>query len=242
MLNGPATWTEGTLALGHEGVIDNNDSFTIAGDVTSNGTGGTATFNNLGTLVKSAGTEKASIAAVVNNSGRVEVQSGVLEFARTYTQTDGITVLNGGDLRASSSLELLGGSLAGEGTVDAFRFHNGATISPGFSTGVITVDGQYFQLLDGELAMEIGGTTPGAEHDQLQVTASANLDGLLRVDLVADYIPQANDQFQILTAQSISGNFSTTELPRVTAAAGLGLDLWDAIGRFVRPVCGVLRF
>jgi hypothetical protein len=59
------------------------------------------------------------------------------------------------------------------------------------------------------LEIEIGGTTPGTEHDQVVVGGCATLDGTLAVTLLGDYRPSHNDAFEIMTLGSRVGTFGT---------------------------------
>ncbi len=68
------------------------------------------------------------------------------------------------------------------------------------------------QTTDGELTIELGGTG-GSQFDQFQVTGTANLTGTLRVLLISSFTPNVGDQFEILTAGTVSGTFSNPMLP-----------------------------
>ncbi len=65
------------------------------------------------------------------------------------------------------------------------------------------------------LEIEIGGTSPGTEHDQVVVGGCATLNGVLEVTLLDDYRPVHNDAFKIMTFGSRAGTFG--------AYAGLNL-------------------
>ena len=70
------------------------------------------------------------------------------------------------------------------------------------------------------LEIELGGTIPGAEHDQLDIGQTAALDGQLDVVLIDApgggglFTPQAGDAFDIITATGgVSGMFASELLP-----------------------------
>jgi hypothetical protein len=63
------------------------------------------------------------------------------------------------------------------------------------------------QTADGVLNIELGGTGPGADYDQLVVNGQATLGGTLNVVLLNGYVPSSGDQFRILT---FSGRNGTT--------------------------------
>jgi len=66
----------------------------------------------------------------------------------------------------------------------------------------------------GTLLVEIAGTTPGTEYDQLRVSGGVTLDGNLTTTLVGGYVPLAGDSFTFIDGSStISGSFVSTTQP-----------------------------
>jgi hypothetical protein len=79
---GTATWTDGRILSSANGIFNNLVDATF--DAQSDdlfGSSSTTTFNNAGTLLKSAGTGLSSFSTQVNNTGSVQVQSGTLSFS-----------------------------------------------------------------------------------------------------------------------------------------------------------------
>lgn len=74
-------------------------------------------------------------------------------------------------------------------------------------------------LVDSDVTVvEIGGVVPGpgspnvdAGHDQINVSNSAVLDGLLRVELINDFTPSVGDEFDIITFGTTSGAFDSAD-------------------------------
>ena len=97
-----------------------------------------------------------------------------------FTQTTGQTILNGGALATSSTLNIQGGTLKGSGTVTG-GVSNGGTVAPGLSPGILNVVGNYSQTAAGKLAIELNGTTVGTQYDQLNVTGTVALAGTLAI-------------------------------------------------------------
>ena len=122
-------------------------------------------------------------------------------------QTLQVTV-NGGD----APLRLNGGGnqLAGNGTLRGdFLVTGGASVAPGTSPGKLTVDGDLAISSGGLFKVELGGVQPGTNHDQLIVTGQAAISGgLLDLSLVNGFLPQVNDMFTLLQADSLSGMFA----------------------------------
>jgi hypothetical protein len=169
-------------------------------------------LNNAGVFLKSAGTGLTPIAADFKNSGSFTLQSGTLDFQDVWMQTDGNSQVNTGAVLKASALSILGGKVAGSGTIDA-AVNNSAMMSPGSSPGILTIAaGKDFQQSSlGVLKVEIGGTAPGTQYDRLTVGGSASLAGRLQVSLINGFSPKPGDTFPVLTASSVSGSFSVID-------------------------------
>ena len=139
---------------------------------------GVATFNNQAgaTFRKSAGSSTSTIAWAFNNAGSVDALSGTLAFNGGFTQTGGVTRLNGGAITSTSEMLFNAGSVVGSGLVgSAARFGN-ATIAPGASAGTITVGGNLVLNAGTSLNFELG-----SQSDLINVNGNLTLDGTLNV-------------------------------------------------------------
>ncbi|NNE35272.1 MAG: T9SS type A sorting domain-containing protein, partial [Rhodothermales bacterium] len=93
-----------------------------------------------------------------------------------------------------------------------YDFTNSGTVNPGDSTGttgVLTVAGDYVQSPNGLLDLELGSNA----NDALSVDGSATLSGTLRVTVLDDATVRADDRFEIISAASVVGEFSTVVTP-----------------------------
>ena len=180
-------------------------------------------FNNMGTFLKSAGAGTATVDVAFDNTGTVEVQSGLLLLSRGYIQTAGETVLDGGDLESTMTLGIQGGTLCGFGTVFADVDSSGE-VEPGCSAGFLELDGDYTQSGTGALNIEIGGLIAGDEYDALDVFGFTTLAGTLNIVLINSFEPQLGDSFVVLTFDTANGEFDTAN----------GLDLGN--GLILQPV------
>ena len=98
---------------------------------------------------------------------------------------------------------------AGTGTLT-----NDGVVAPGTSPGTLTINGNYTQGVAGVLAVEIGGTTPGTQYDQLVVTGNTMLDGTLSVSLINAFTGTAGDTFTIIqSGGTVNGTFAATTFP-----------------------------
>ena len=82
--------------------------------------------------------------------------------------------------------------------------------NPGASPGTTTSVGNYTQTAVGTLTIEIGGLSPGSQHDQLVVNGPATLDGGLQVSFTNGFAPKPGDFFNVLSYASRSGAFSAS--------------------------------
>ncbi len=149
----------------------------------------------------------------MNNAGTIEVWDGVLRADGPFRQTAGETFLDGGTLRNDNyNLVFDGGRLRGSGAIDLAQDkwlqNNGAVVQP---TGLLTLDEHYSQSSSGALQIDIGGLTPGSEHDQFIVGRQASLNGRLILAPTGDFTPAAGDSFLVMTYGSHSGQFTEVE-------------------------------
>ena len=116
----------------------------------------------------------------------------------------------------------LGGMITGSGTVSGDLDNSAAIVSPGNSPGIFEVTGDYSQGDEATLQIEIGGTTLEEQYDQLMVGGTADLAGILDVQLIDDFQPGDGDSFSILEFGSVAGTFDQIQLP--TLDDGLAWD------------------
>lgn len=166
---------------------------------------------------------------IFGNEGSVNVGLGSKLSATTYTQTAGITKVDG-VLQVLGDIAINGGSLTGTGTVVGNLLNDGS-VAPGSSPGVMTVDGNFTQNSAGVLAIELGPLA----HDQLAVSGTASLGGTLDVTLwstsgVPSFTPAPGQQFDLLLAAVVSGQFQNLNLPQLAGIVWQIDYLTDAQG------------
>ncbi len=134
------------------------------------------------------------------NNGRIEGDSAA-DPVRIRTRLEGVGILKDVSIDFDSS-----------GTVHA----------PGNSVGTVPLEGNYsITHAQAHLEIEIGGLTPGTQHDQLSSTGTVDLGGTLDV-LALDlggYTPTAGDRFDIIESTSaIAGTFFDENFPSILGA------------------------
>lgn len=179
------------------GTFNNYGTFNHNGALNNNGT-----FNNGGTLI-STGLEW------INNSGQFWVSAtGIVTSAGSYTQTSGITTIDGS--MTQGAVNINGSLLQGSGSIIAPVTINGGTISAGHSPGTLSIGGD-LMFNSGLLLTEIGGTGTG-QFDLLKVAGKASILGGTLGFSFADFIPHVGDTWTFLTAEGgiDLGTFNTT--------------------------------
>ena len=202
-----------TLSLYNSPGITNSPGGTF--NITTGGSienySGHPVIANAGTFNVGAGATLASIGVVFNNSGTLSVNSGTLVLA-VYSQTAGLTLLNGGNIESPYALQIDGGVLGGSGTVFG-SVTNSGIVDPGNPLGKLIIDGNYFQTASGTLGIALAGTLPGTNFDLLVVTNIASLAGALNVTLTNGFIPPNGAFFTFLSAGTCSNSFDSFLYP-----------------------------
>ena len=127
-----------------------------------------------------------------------------------------------GELRIiDSTVEVLGdvfvganGAIFGRGVLSVSgTLHNSGTISPGLSPGVLKIEGNFEQDATGVVVAEVGGATPGTQHDQFIVTGTSTIGGKLILQFINGYAPKAGDHFNVLNMTgATTGAFAAIEV------------------------------
>lgn len=235
--SGLATWASGsgTLGFGLGALLTNTASgtFEISYDAALVNASGGGTFANAGLFRQSAGVKGSTFGPAVafSNSGTVKVQAVPLTFDGGYSQTAGLTLLEGGNITNSFPLRILGGTLAGTNFV-AGSLTNGGSVDPGGAFGKLTVTEAYTQTTDGALNIEVGGTSAGTDFDLLAIGRTAVLAGTLNVTLTNGYYPPTNDVLTFLTCTNRIGTFTTVTYPT---------DLLDSVEVIYTPTNASLK-
>lgn len=194
---------DGSLVVG--GNSGSNGTYNLSGTGNLIANSGTIGQSGTGTFTQTSGTHTVTstlaIAQNVGSYGTYNLQGGLLK-ANT------IDIVNAG----TAAFNFTGGTLA-VGQFTGNLVNNGGTLAPGNSPGTTNITGNYTQSAAGIFAVEIGGLLAGTEYDVLNVSGTTSLDGTLNVSLFdlgsGLFAPQAGDSFDILTAEILSGSFSS---------------------------------
>jgi hypothetical protein len=165
-------------------------------------------FNNTGIFRKTAGVGTNTVSCDFTNNGTVSAQSGTLAFSASFANPVGTIAVSGGSaIQFTQPLFLLSGLVTGSGTIQAPSITSGAVVNPGNTNAVLTISGSYIQLYNGSIQFDIGGTLPGMNQSQVNVTGPANVDGQIELRFSPGYSPAAGSSNVVLTASPLMGKF-----------------------------------
>ncbi|MBX7106439.1 MAG: hypothetical protein K1X57_20345 [Gemmataceae bacterium] len=168
-----------------------------------------ASMVNKGLIKKSAGTGTSGFFfGSLTNSGTIDVQTGTI-YLNTIP-----TVTFSGALRGN-------GSFAGP-TVN----NSSGQVLPGSSPGLLSIN-SYQQSGTGDLRIDLAGTSPGTQYDQLAVYGTVSLGGTLHVAL--GFVPAVNDTFTIInndgTNDKVTGEFNGLPDGSTISVNGVNLQI-----------------
>lgn len=155
---------------------------------------------------------------------RITPSSKLTAFSGATATEGGAIVLQQATLDVQY-VDVRGGTLAGDGLVQTGsgpipgQVENvGGVVAPGADgVGVLTIDGRYSNRTAGVVQIDIGGLTPGTQHDQLVITEVAALGGTLEVSLAdlgaGAFQPSLGDRFEVLQYGGVRDQFQTLSLP-----------------------------
>lgn len=182
----------------------------------------------------------ADILGTINNTptGQVSVSG-----ASSLLITDDVTNASSIVLTDDSSLVILGAIFGngvsgpgGSGTAGSVFVEGG--VIPGLlgdPFGTARFDGDLDLGPTAYSTLEIGGTTPGVDHDQIRASGRLGAAGVLDVRVAQGFTPQPGDVYRVLEFGTVSGVFSGIVLDPALIAAGADTSELLASGRITIP-------
>lgn len=148
-------------------------------------------------------------------AGNVTVANGAL-MNLTGTVGGSVIVSSGGTLYVTGSvggLVVNSGTLKGTGTITGnSSLANNSETNPGSSAiGTLNFKGNLTMASEAFLNMQISGT---ASADKIAVTGAFTCNGILNISILSG-IPSIGSSYQIISAGSITGTFTTINLPEL---------------------------
>lgn len=142
--------------------------------------------------------------------GNVEIKDqSTLQFKGVcdYRQTAGETKLSGGKLQSINTIRLEGGTICGNGTIEASLRNTNATLSPGLpeQAGQIKITASYTQDSTGRMNIRLHGPTL---FSQVVVAGTMTLAGRLTLDLAPGFEPLEGVKYDVFTYPSVATRFT----------------------------------
>jgi hypothetical protein len=212
-VDGSKVWNQGSMILGenlgstgmleiHEGSwVDCLGSVAIGGSL--DGIGRVSIIDD----------DRSNETGVDFTPTSAEGQSMLVWPQGTITMDGGVIEMEYADWTANPII-LQGGTLKGSGMIWAHVENHGGIVNPSDDQDqkLLEIGYNYTQDARGTLKIAIAGRDPVSQYAHLRVTSESygqvSLDGMLDVDLIDGFIPNYEDEFTIIAAQTISGTFS----------------------------------
>lgn len=201
-------------------LVDYHGSSVVNNTFNSDGIGSVIDISSLQTLEGNIGNQGHSVWYLTiqsTDSGLINLGVGNNDVSRRVSLVSETGSIIAGQLNVlPGSTFAAVGTLTSDLTVESdFRIG----IANGGLAGMFTVDGSYEQLSAGVLHLQLGGTIAGTEHDQLNVSGAAVLDGTISIAGLNGFLPSIGEAFDVLSYGGVSGDFSEY----------LGLDLGSGL-------------
>lgn len=204
-------------------VID-RDSSLVIGNYAGYGAEGSGNFSGvihgLGTLVKRGpGTQVLYSDGGQHTLQKTLIESGELQIASASVPTERPGFRGLGEVSI-----VTGGQLTGNGYVTYFNVDiQDGRLAPGTETSIGQLSMSILRVGDaGSLSFDIGGSLTG-EYDRLLLYNDAVLGGTLETNLFDGVSLNPGDSFDLITAESLTGQFNSLAL--VALGHGMGWEL-----------------
>lgn len=208
-----------SITLGHTstGTGTINVGTTTSGATVTTGTG-SLTINRTGRLNVGSATTTGTFNLLGNASvlGEITVDAlSTLNVAANHT----LTLDSGGQLSNS-------GVLKGRGTVTG-NVLNGGVVQPGTTIGTLTLQGDYAQLPEGTLRMELASAS---NYDRLIINGNATLSGRFLLELASGYTPAAGSTFNLIDWNNAEDEFTELQYPELPVGLTWDFDQLSTLG------------
>jgi hypothetical protein len=213
----------GAIKLSANADVLNISGGTVKGGIIGAGTSDTVNF------ALGSGSYGGNPAFAITGINALNINSGTIVLDASANSATNVTI-NGGILQigdaantgaalTSTNVDVVGGTLSGHGTINGgVTVGNGATLMPGGSIGILTINGTLALSAGATYAVEVSPT----QASKTQVNGSAKLGG---ATVEAIILPQfgfhPSSTFAILTATNVlgAGNIFNPAVSLTSAAA-----------------------
>jgi hypothetical protein len=203
----------GNLSLSQGDILANDAHITLSGSDAHMGARLRRLSSNSGTLLIRDNVQ--TLDSLLVNSGTLAIETGIVTLPAGLRQVGGQTILRGG-LLTCPLVDIQGGTLLGRGTLIDGHLVNDGVLRIELATGSAFPfrSRDYTQTAGGALRIDVAGTEPRTEFDQLVVLEEAQIDGSVTVALTGGFMPAPTDTFDVLLAVgALTGEFAVANLP-----------------------------
>jgi hypothetical protein len=226
--------TDGSTLIGTDGssLIARGGNLQIGGAASSTVSRDSAGLGRSGELELAAGDSTAQAPRSLDElTGKAGLDAKIAAIKELNTQSgasmlyidaaSNATVQGGGSIVAQNAGVIMGsGTFNGPGVIET-----GGQLRPGSSAGVMTWNGNLNVQPGGLLEIEIAGTTPGTQHDRLNVSGTCTMNGNLSVRFLNGF-GGAVQQAQSFDVVRATGGITTS-------LAGNRISVFGATGTFL---------
>lgn len=189
-----------------------NTTFNVAAGTTASGID-----LDITSVLKASGSGDPVGAVFYKDGAGTMRLSATNTYARATTVSAGTLLVNGSLAAGSTVTVSSGATLGGSGTINGpTTVSSGGVIAPG-SLGVGTLTLNNTLSLSGTARMEIGKTGTTLTTDRISGLTTVTYGGTLEVTKTGTTDLVAGDSFQLFSATTRTGSFSTISLPALTA-------------------------
>jgi T5SS/PEP-CTERM-associated repeat protein len=193
-------YSNGTMAVGERSVVlrDAND----------------AVFDSAALVTLGSGASPGEV--IADNGLTLDFGANITGYGTVSTPNSiAKPLINNGHITGSNTSQRISlpGYVKGVGTLENVNVTG--TLAPGFSPAVLNVGNLGFADTS-TLVMEIGGTLPGSQHDQIVSSGQLGFDGVLQVSLINGFTPIAGQSFNMFDWASRTGMFDSVVLPMLS--------------------------
>ncbi|MGP1345730.1 MAG: beta strand repeat-containing protein [Phycisphaerales bacterium] len=175
----------------------------------------------------------------LNNSGRIDIglfspsaSNSIMSFADAATLTGGGEIAlqdpASDDAQLNASNGLTNGSghtISGVGIINADLVNEG-TIAPGAPSGTLDLNGTY---TEGATAQFHASIDAFGDTGVLAVSGAASVNGDITLEIDPGFLPEVGEQFDILTADTVSGTMEVVSAPTIAGLVFTAITLEDRV-------------
>ncbi|MFL5328179.1 MAG: beta strand repeat-containing protein, partial [Gemmataceae bacterium] len=195
---------DGSISANGQVTLTSGGSTLLNGNVAANDD---ITMNAGGPITQAAGTVQTPDTITLNAVGQVATFNSLGNQAGVLVIPNGVTTYVNGSFNAAGLVQVAG-TLGGTGSVGSVTVSGTGKVTPGSSPGKLSTSSVTFNT-GSTFVVELNGTNPGTQYDQLAVTGSVDL-GSATLQVSLGYAPAPGQVFKIIDNDTTSDAVTST--------------------------------